>query len=68
MSATLGDAVMSNIRGMQDAQHLLDVVRQGCAPADALLQAMEKVRGTGDPARLRGFMRECQKALERVCG
>lgn len=64
-AATLADAVMSNIHGCQDAQAWIYTLRQGCAPADALLEALDQERATGDVHRLRGFVRELQKAIER---
>lgn len=61
----VADAVMSNISGQRDAQRLIYTVRQGCAPADALWVSIEKVQATGDAVRVRGFIREVQKSLER---
>ena len=56
---------MSNIRGMQEAQHLIQGIRDGCAPTDVLLAVMRQVQATNDEVRLRGFCRELQKTLER---
>jgi len=64
-SDALADVVMSSIHGGQDAQRLLATVRDGCAPADALLEALKQVQATDDPVRLQGFARGLQKALER---
>lgn len=66
--AAVADAVMSNITGQRDAQRAIFAIREGCAPADALLDAFEILRGTGDADRLRGFARELQKAIERSSG
>lgn len=65
MSAAFSDAVMATIHGGQDAQRLLHAVRQGCAPADAILDGLLAVQALNDDERLRGFCRELQKALER---
>jgi len=65
MSAALADAAMATIHGGQDAQRLVFAIRQGCAPADALLDGLKQVQSAGDDDRLRGFCRELQKALER---
>ncbi len=62
----LGNAVMSTIRGGQDAQRLVFALKDGMAPADALLDGLKAVQATGDAERLRGFMRELQKRLERA--
>jgi hypothetical protein len=62
----LASAAMASIRGGTDAQHLLHVLREGCAPADALHDALQAVLATNDAERLRGFSRELQKRLERV--
>lgn len=64
--AATADAVMGTIRGTQDAQRLVYTIRQGCAPADALFEGIAKVQQTGDDARVRGFVRELQKCLERA--
>jgi hypothetical protein len=55
---------VSTIEGQRDAARLLYVVRTGCSPADALLEALQRVTATDDAARLRGFTRGLQKALE----
>lgn len=65
MSAELADAAMATIRGGLDAQRLVAVIREGCAPVDALHEGLQLVQATGDEDRLRGFCRELQKALER---
>lgn len=61
----LADAAMAAIRGTTDAQRLAHVLREGCAPADAMLEALQLVLATEDSERLRGFCRELQKRLER---
>lgn len=58
-------AAMSVIQGSRDAQRLVATIREGCAPADALHEGLEQVRGLADGDRLRGFCRELQKSLER---
>jgi hypothetical protein len=62
----LSDAVMANINGQRDAQRLIHAVRQGCAPADALLEGITQVQTLGDADRVRGFVRELQKVIERA--
>lgn len=64
-ASRLADAVMSTIHGGQDAQRLAFAVQQGCAPADALHEALKAVIATDDTERLLGFCREVQKTLER---
>ena len=64
--SSLGDAVMSTIRGVQDAQRLVFALKDGMAPADALFDGLQAVQSTGDSERLRGFVRELQKRLERA--
>lgn len=58
------DEVMANLTGQRDASHLLHVIRQGCSPADALLEAFKSVAAADNHERLRGFARGVQKALE----
>lgn len=58
-----GDAI-ATIEGERAARHLVFVVRQGCAPADALHEALNQVLTADDGARARGFCRELQKTLE----
>lgn len=65
-SPTLADVAMSAIKGGQDAQRIAFTLRDGTAPADALLDALKAVEAIGDAERLRGFMREIQKRLERA--
>lgn len=55
---------IATIEGERDAARLLYSVRMGCAPADALLEAFQKVEALGNAARTRGFARGLQKALE----
>lgn len=62
--AALADQVMARIRGQQDAQRVLHAIRQGCAPEDALFDAVRAVQAIGDAERVRGFLREVQKRLE----
>lgn len=64
--AAMADAVMSAIRGGTDGQRLLHDLSGGCAGPDALHDALQAVLATNDEARLRGFARELQKALEVV--
>lgn len=63
-SRTPAERSVSIIEGQRDAARLLYVVRTGCSPADALLEAFQRVTATDDAARLRGFARGLQKALE----
>lgn len=63
-AAHAGSAAMSDIAGSGDAQRLLLAVRDGCAPADLLLEAFSQVQATSDAERLRAFARQVQKALE----
>ena len=65
---SLADRTMACIRGGTDAQRLLQILRDGMAPADALHDALAQVGATGDADRLRGFARELQKAIERAVG
>lgn len=66
--AVFADQVMSRVHGQRDAQRVLHTIRQGCAPEDALLDAIHAVQATGDAERVRGFVRECQKLAERIGG
>jgi len=69
MSATPNaDAAVSTIAGAQDAHRLLVSLRDGLAPADALLAGLRLVQSTGDERRLAGFCRALQKDLERASG
>ena len=60
----VANAALASIRGCTDAQHLLHVLRQGCAPADALNEALSKLSALDDAERMRGFCRVLQKELE----
>lgn len=64
-SPALVDVAVATIRGVNDAERLLVVLREGCAPADALLEALQAVLSLEDAERLRGFARQLQKTLER---
>lgn len=64
-STTHAAAAVSTIKGVQDAQRLILSIRDGCAPADAVLAGLRLVEATNDAARLRGFCRGLQKTLER---
>lgn len=64
----MADAVMSNIRGMQEAEHLVQGIRDGCASENVLLYVLRQAQATNDAVRLRGFCRELQKAIERSAG
>jgi len=63
---SLASAAMASIRGGTDAQHLLHMLREGYAPADALHDALQLVLATGDAERAKGFCRLLQKHLERA--
>ena len=65
MTAGAADTAVATIKGVQDAQRLLVALRDGLAPADALLEALQAVLSLDDPVRLRGFARQLQKTLER---
>ncbi len=65
MSAPLSAKAVATIQGARDGERLVVVIREGCAPADALLDGLQQVLATGDEDRLRGFCRELGKALER---
>jgi len=52
------------LAGATDAQRLLLAVRDGCAPADLLLEAFRQVQATNDAERLRAFARHVQSALK----
>ena len=65
MNGAFSDAVIATIHGGQDAQRLLHAVREGMAPADALLEGLQAVQALNDVDHLRGFCRELQKAVER---
>jgi len=62
------DAAVSTIAGAQDAHRLIATIREGCAPADALLTGLRMVQSLGDEARTRGAFREIQKLIERGPG
>ena len=64
MTAALADAALATIQGAKDGQRLVAVVREGCAPADALRDGILQVQATGDADRLAGCLRAVQKALE----
>ena len=61
----LADVAVATVRGSEDARRLLLALRDGCAPADALLEALQAVLSLDDAERLRGFARQLQKTLER---
>jgi len=62
------DTAVSVIEGGRDAHRLIIAISDGLAPADALLAGLRLVESTGDAARLAGFCRGLQKALERWPG
>lgn len=64
MTAAATDPVMSAIRGAEMASAALQHVQLGCAPPDALHDALQAAIDTRDPDLLRAFARRCQKALE----
>ncbi len=59
----MADQVMQAIQGQTIASKLMHELRAGCAPQDALLEAIRDAR---EGERLRGFARALQKALERA--
>ena len=64
-ASSLSAGALSTIQGGQDAQSLVTTIREGCAPADALLEGLRAIAAAGNEDRLRGACREIQKALER---
>jgi len=65
MSLVDAESTISVIRGGEDAQRLVASIREGCAPADALMVGLNQVCALRDDDRLRSFLRGVQKALER---
>jgi hypothetical protein len=65
LDSGLADAVGQALAGQLAAQHAIAEVRSGTALPDALLARLDAVLVTGDRDRLRAFMRELQKRLER---
>jgi hypothetical protein len=66
VSAAGADPVMSAIQGARDADAVLLDVRLGCAPPDAVHEAIVSLPAGGDPDRLRAFARRLQKRLENA--
>jgi hypothetical protein len=64
--AATADAVMAAIRGGESAKALIRSLQGGCAPIDALHDALAREQAAGEPERVRGFLRAVQKALERA--
>ena len=64
MSGTLADAALATAQGARDGQRLVATIRDGLAPADALLDGIKQVHVTGGGIRLAGLLRAVQKALE----
>jgi hypothetical protein len=64
MTAKLSAAAVATIQGTQDGQRLVAVIREGCAPADALRDGILQVLATEDADRLMGLCRQLQKSLE----
>lgn len=63
MSAFYAEAVRQAVAGMNAANFALDDLRNMPAP-DLLLERLQAVLVTGEPERLRAFMRTLQKRLE----
>jgi len=61
----MADAVISRIRGGQEAQRVVQALRQGTAPPGTLQSTLEALRGHNDQDLEFGFLREIEKALER---
>lgn len=61
----LASNVMDTIHGQLDAQRVIHDLRSGAAGPDRLLEAVQHVFATANPAAVRGFCRELSKALER---
>ena len=65
-NAGMATTVIQNIAGAVDASQLLAALCDGdVAPADALHDALIQLAAIGSAARLRGFCRRLQLALER---
>lgn len=64
--AALADAVAAKIRGEADAKRLVQLVREGIAHEDALLEALRQQQAAGERGRVDAFVREVQRALGRV--
>lgn len=63
--ATLGPSpALSAIQGTREAQELLNAMRAGVAPSEALHWVLQALRRAGDLARLRAFTQELQRALQ----
>lgn len=57
-------AALAAIQGHVEAEDLLRELRAGIALPEALHEALQRLRATGDGARLRAFCRTLQKRLE----
>ena len=65
---SLADTVMAAIRGGTAAQRVLQDIGGGCAPQDALFDALKVELLLNDDGRLRAWAREVQKRLEHGGG
>jgi hypothetical protein len=63
---SLANAAWRAFEAAPTPQHLLHMLREGYAPADALHDALQLVLATGDAERAKGFCRLLQKHLERA--
>jgi hypothetical protein len=65
VSAGHPDAVQQALAGHQAARQALADVRSGVSHPDALLARLDEILVSGSRERLRAFVRELQKILER---
>jgi hypothetical protein len=64
-AAHLNTPALRAIAGQESASRLLDEVRQGHAPQDALFDALRVRIAAGDHEGARSFARHVQKTIER---
>lgn len=64
--SAIADAVAAKIRGEADAKRAVQLVREGKAHDDALLEALRVQQASGERGRLDAFVREVQRALAQV--
>lgn len=62
--AAMADSVMENIRGSEAAKAVVSLIARDVSDPDSLLDALQAVLVTLHRDRLRGFLRQIQKALE----
>lgn len=64
--SAVADAVAAKIRGENDAKRAVQLVREGKAHEDTLLQTLRQQQTAGEPGRLDAFVRELQRTLARA--